>query len=91
MTFKARNIRTRAAHGVKQKITVVDKAHPITQGVADGFEIVDEDRHACRVAAVGHQLGVDGEPEKVRLKCRGLCSVRHRVQHEVDADGVRVW
>ena len=26
----------------KQRITVVDKAHPITQGLGDGFEIVDE-------------------------------------------------
>jgi len=26
----------------KQRITVVDKAHPITQGLGEGFEIVDE-------------------------------------------------
>ena len=26
----------------KQRISVVDKAHPITQGLGDGFEIVDE-------------------------------------------------
>ena len=25
-----------------QRITVVDKAHPITQGLGDGFDIIDE-------------------------------------------------
>ncbi|WP_419816607.1 ThuA domain-containing protein [Glacieibacterium sp.] len=28
--------------GVSEHITVVDKAHPITQGLGDGFDIVDE-------------------------------------------------
>jgi type 1 glutamine amidotransferase len=28
--------------GTQQHITVVDKAHPITQGLGDGFDIVDE-------------------------------------------------
>jgi trehalose utilization protein len=28
--------------GTQQHITVVDKTHPITQGLGDGFDIVDE-------------------------------------------------
>jgi type 1 glutamine amidotransferase len=31
-----------AQAGITQRISIVDKSHPITQGLTDGFEIVDE-------------------------------------------------
>jgi uncharacterized protein len=43
VTFMGKNYpRSGFLGGVKQKITVLNKTHPVTQGVADGFEIVDE-------------------------------------------------
>ena len=43
ITFKGKEYPGSGAQGgIKQKITVVDKTHPITQGLGDGFEITDE-------------------------------------------------
>jgi type 1 glutamine amidotransferase len=43
VTFKGKEYPNSGAQGgVKQRITVADKSHPITQGVGDGFEITDE-------------------------------------------------
>ena len=43
VTFKGKTYPNSGAQGgVKQRITVVNKTHPITQGIGDGFEIVDE-------------------------------------------------
>ncbi len=43
VTFRGKEFPNSGAQGgVTQKITVVDKAHPITQGIGDGFEIIDE-------------------------------------------------
>ena len=43
VTFKGKEYPNSGAQGgVKQRITVVDKAHPITQGIGEGFDITDE-------------------------------------------------
>ena len=43
VTFKGKEYPNSGAQGgVKQRITVLDKTHPITQGLGDGFDIVDE-------------------------------------------------
>jgi uncharacterized protein len=43
VTFKGKTYPNSGAQGgVKQHITVVNKTHPITQGIGDGFDIVDE-------------------------------------------------
>jgi type 1 glutamine amidotransferase len=43
VTFKGKEYPNSGAQGgVKQRITVLDKAHPITQGLGEGFDIVDE-------------------------------------------------
>jgi type 1 glutamine amidotransferase len=52
----------------KQRITVVDKAHPITQGLGDGFEIVDES-YNCPILedSVHPLLRTDFAPRDVSL------------------------
>ena len=52
----------------KQRITVVDKAHPITQGLGDGFEIVDES-YNCPILedSVHPLLRTDFTPKDVSL------------------------
>ena len=52
----------------KQRITVVDKAHPITQGLGDGFEIVDES-YNCPILedSVHPLLRTDFTPKDVAL------------------------
>ena len=52
----------------KQRITVVDKAHPITQGLGDGFEIVDE-AYNCPIFedSVHPLLRTDFTPKDVAL------------------------
>ncbi len=52
----------------KQRITVVDKAHPITQGLGDGFEIVDES-YNCPIFedSVHPLLRTDFTPKDVAL------------------------
>ena len=43
VTFKGKTYPNSGAQGgVKQHITVLNKTHPITQGLGDGFDIVDE-------------------------------------------------
>jgi uncharacterized protein len=52
----------------KQRITVVDKAHPITQGLGEGFEIVDE-AYNCPIFedSVQPLLRTDFTPKDVSL------------------------
>jgi type 1 glutamine amidotransferase len=79
VTFKGKEYPNSGAQGgVKQKITVVDKAHPITQGVADGFEITDE-TYLCPYAedAVQPLLRTDFKPIDVNFPGRYAKGWRH--------------
>ena len=79
VTFKGKEYPNSGAQGgVKQRITVVDKAHPITQGVADGFEIVDE-TYLCPYAedAIQPLLRTDFKPIDVNFPGRYAKGWRH--------------
>ena len=79
VTFKGKEYPNSGAQGgVTQKMQVVDKAHPIMQGVADGFEIVDE-TYLCPYAddAVQPLLRTDFKPVDVNFPGRYAKGWRH--------------
>jgi uncharacterized protein len=79
VTFKGKEYPNSGAQGgVKQRMAVVDKAHPIMQGVSDGFEIVDE-TYLCPYAedAVQPLLRTDFKPIDVNFPGRYAKGWRH--------------
>ena len=79
VTFKGKEYPNSGAQGgVTQKMQVVDKAHPIMQGVADGFEIVDE-TYLCPYAeeSVHPLLRTDFKPIDVNFPGRYAKGWRH--------------
>ena len=66
----------------KQRITVVDKAHPITQGLGDGFEIVDEvvqlpDLRRLSASAAAHRLHAERRRAESEPAHRSSATSRH--------------
>jgi type 1 glutamine amidotransferase len=79
VTFRGKEFPNSGAQGgVKQRMTVVDKAHSITQGLGDGFDIVDE-TYLCPYAdeAVQPLLRTDFKPMDVNFPGRYAKGWRH--------------
>jgi type 1 glutamine amidotransferase len=79
VTFRGKEYPNSGAQGnVKQRISVVDKSHPITQGLGDGFDIVDE-TYLCPYAedSVQPLLRTDFKPIDVNFPNRYKGGWRH--------------
>jgi type 1 glutamine amidotransferase len=79
VTFRGKEFPNSGAQaGVKQRITVLDKTHPITQGIGDGFDIVDE-TYLCPYAEDSIQplLRTDFKPVDVNFPNRYKSGWRH--------------